>query len=60
MVCFNTMMGTAPEAQDVVQWRFEGNELITLHFSKAFENVCAEGVTDFLLSASALPQCAMK
>lgn len=47
MVCFNTVMGTAPEALDVVQWSFERNELITLHFSKAFEHVCAEGVTGF-------------
>lgn len=51
-------MGTAPEVQDVVQWSFERNELITLHFSKVFEHICAEGVTD--LSASALSQYAMK
>lgn len=46
MVCFNTVMGTAPEVQDVVQWSFERNELITLHFSKVFEHAWAEGVTD--------------
>lgn len=46
MVCFNTVMGTAPEVQDVVQWSFERSELITLHFSKVFEHAWAEGVTD--------------
>lgn len=50
IVCFNTVMGTAPEVQDVVQWSFERNELITLYFSKVFEHICAEGVTNCSVS----------
>lgn len=59
MVCFNTVMGTAPGVQDVVQWSFELNELITLHFSKVFEHACAEGVTD-LSTLCFCSQCAMR
>lgn len=52
-------MGTAPGVQDVVQWSFELNELITLHFSKVFEHACAEGVTD-LSTLCFCSQCAMR
>lgn len=46
MVCFNTVMGTAPNIRDVTEWSFERNKVITLHFSEVFERACAEGVTD--------------